>query len=168
MSKILLTCFEAFNNKSTNTTTLVAEKINQDNIYKLTLPVSYTRSVEVLKNVVRDYKPDLIISLGEANRTKNVEIEKFAHNIQHASIPDNDGVIKINEKINDSSLCLTPNYDVHQMVSKLQKDGYNVIMSQSAACTALPIDWKNTAVILIKHVTVSNDRYILNVFSAKS
>ena len=80
MSKILLTCFEAFNNKSTNTTTLVVEKINQDNIYKLTLPVSYTRSVEVLKNVVRDYKPDLIISLGEANRTKNVEIEKFAHN----------------------------------------------------------------------------------------
>ena len=132
MSKILLTCFEAFNNKSTNTTTLVVEKINQDNIYKLTLPVSYTRSVEVLKNVVRDYKPDLIISLGEANRTKNVEIEKFAHNIQHASIPDNDGVIKINEKINDSSLCLTPNYDVYQMVSKLQKDGYNVIMSQSA------------------------------------
>ena len=64
MNKILLTCFEAFNNKSTNTTTLVVEKINHNNIYKLTLPVSYSRSVEVLKQVVRDYKPDLIISLG--------------------------------------------------------------------------------------------------------
>ena len=91
-------------------------------LYKLTLPVSYSRSVEVLNKVVRDYKPDLIISLGEANRTKNVEIEKYAHNILHASIPDNDGVIKINEAIKDSVLCLTPNYNVYEMVDKLSKD----------------------------------------------
>lgn len=132
MNKILVTCFEPFNKKTTNTTMQVIDKIESNNIYKVTLPVSYSRSVEVLMNAVHDYKPDLIVSLGEANRTKNVEIEKYAHNLLHASIPDNDGVIKINELIKESDLCLTPNYDVYNMVDKLTKDGYNVIMSQSA------------------------------------
>ena len=130
--KILLTCFEPFNKKSTNTTMQLIEKIYLDYIYKITLPVSYEMSVIELKKAYNIYKPDLIISLGEANRTKNVEIEKFAHNLMHASIPDNDGVIKLNEKINNNDLCLTPSYDVFKMVKKLEHDGYKVIMSQTA------------------------------------
>ena len=159
MNRILLTCFEPFNQKATNTTMQVIEKIEDNNIYKLTLPVSYARSVEVLMKAVNEYKPDLIISLGEANRTKNVEIEKYAHNILHASIPDNDGVIKINETIKDSVLCLTPNYNVYEMVDKLSKDGYNVIMSQSAGsyiCNLIMY----TILELKEHKTIKDTAFI--------
>ena len=44
----------------------------------------------------------------------------------------------------------------------------SLINEATTARIDLPIDWKNIAVILTKHVIVINERYILNVFLANS
>lgn len=128
--KILLTYFEPFGGKTTNTTMKVSEYIN--GVDKILLPVSYERAVKELLVGYNKYKPDYIISLGEAQRSGKIEIEKFAHNIKGASLPDNDGVLVENELITEGPLALTPNKDIFEITKTLQNEGYPVIVSHTA------------------------------------
>lgn len=129
-STILCTCFEPFNGKKTNTSMEVIKYINCD--YKVILPVSYSRSTVSLKEAIELYKPDFVLSLGEANRSGSIEIEKYAHNIKSATICDNDGVIKENEPITEGPLALTSSNDLYQITKKLASEGFNVRLSYSA------------------------------------
>ena len=128
--KVLVTAFTPFNNKMTNTTMEVIKLL--ENVDKVILPVSYASSIKELLNAFELYKPDYILSLGEANRSGLIEIERYAHNLMGSSIADNDGVVINNTPIKDGSICLTPNYDVYDVTQKLKQDGFKVIESHTA------------------------------------
>lgn len=131
--KILLTAFEPFNSKETNTSKDILDKITIEEIIKVVLPVSYQRSISELKKAIDDNKPDIVISLGEANRSKNIEIEKYSVNIIHSYSPDNDGVIKLNEPIiPDYFEIMSTNTDVYDLTLRLRVDNLPVVMSSSA------------------------------------
>lgn len=91
--KILVSGFEAFNNRLINNSKEVLDLLNADKYYKVILPVSYNRSFELLKKEIEKIKPDLVLCLGEAINRTDICIEKRAINIKKASICDNDNVI---------------------------------------------------------------------------
>ena len=130
--KILVTSFAPFNNRSTNTSNEVMNLLTSE-VDKITLPVSYEKAPMIIEQAINDYHPDFILALGEANRTRTVEIEKYAHNIKSASIPDNDGESYYNDMIDEAfPICLTPKYDVLEMVAELKRKKHPVSVSFSA------------------------------------
>lgn len=131
--KILVTSFDSFNNKTTNTSNVIMNLLNNDKLIKVTLPVSYEQAPKKLYEAIVKYQPDFVLSLGEANRTSTVEVEKYAHNILSAGIPDNDGVTIRNQMIDETlPLALTPKYDVIEMVDYLRSKNLKASLSYTA------------------------------------
>lgn len=137
MKKLLLTGFEAFLTNTKNPTEeLVMKfhkaKINGYSIYSHVLPVEYERAEKETRELIRDLKPDLIISLGLASKRAKITPELIAINYAHCNDADNAGVIKQYEKIiqcsNNSYVSTLPieeiitSLNIHQFDSELSTD----------------------------------------------
>lgn len=111
--KILITCFLPFNKSPNNYSIEVAKLLNSYD--RMLVDVSYDDCFEEIKRTLNIDEYDYIIALGEARSRKEILVEKRALNIQSCSIPDNAGVIKLNEVIiNDNNEYLETNIDLHQ------------------------------------------------------
>ena len=101
MAKILVSGFEAFAGNLVNPTeklvrALIAspEKFlaRPDEVHGVILPVTFASSFERLEEKMREFQPDIVISLGVASgRSASIEIERVAINVVDADIPDNSG-----------------------------------------------------------------------------
>lgn len=131
MHNIIVTAFEPFNGRDTNTSLEVLKNLNSKNILKRTLPVSWSRSLEEVKNLL-DFGPDLLVLCGEALGRKKVTIEKLAINYMDAPIADNDGIIKKNQRMFSGLDGYFSNVDVKEIVDGVNKDDDLVQMSLSA------------------------------------
>lgn len=101
---ILVTGFEPFGDKDTNITQQVMagipDEINGHVIKKVILPVSYSQSKEALEEAVKEYQPNMILSLGESGSIPNKKYLKYEHiakNKVTSASKDNDGVSKKDE-----------------------------------------------------------------------
>lgn len=120
--KILLTAFEPFNNLLTNSSLEVLKFINEPNIIKIELPVSYERSKKLLSEAISRYNPDYVISLGQAQGEEKIRIEYSAINYARASIPDNDGDYRELGKIfKDSDNAYFTNAKVEELVKSINE-----------------------------------------------
>ncbi|MDI9541153.1 MAG: pyroglutamyl-peptidase I [Bacillota bacterium] len=107
--KLLVTCFEPFNQKKVNSSFVavekLADKIGDYNLTKLTVPVVYGKAFETVHLKIEELKPDVILCVGQAGGRKNVTLEKIAINYRSATICDNEGNkydgIKIDENGDD-------------------------------------------------------------------
>lgn len=126
MKKVLLTCFEPFDNREKNVSMEVTEVIidNKDKLSNngysvdlIYLPVSWNNSFIKLKDIISEY--DYILLCGEANGRKNVLMEYVAINLMHASIPDNDGLILENKKISENQNAFFSNIDLFSLSKKI-------------------------------------------------
>ncbi len=115
--KILLTYFEPFDGRNENVSRLVVKNIEQtyDNIDVLSIPVSWEKAFVALKPVINKY--NYIILCGEAKHRNNTMMEYIAINLMNANIPDNDGIVKINEKISNVEAYATK-FDVFAISKK--------------------------------------------------
>ena len=107
MNKILITCFEPFNNRSINASLEVVKRLNGLD-YKL-LPVGFDKIGKEI-DLIAKLELDYLILCGEAQSYDNITIEKVAHNVANGK--DNYGIIKNNEKIIDGDDLLYSNFDV--------------------------------------------------------
>ncbi|MBQ6817151.1 MAG: hypothetical protein IJO27_01825 [Bacilli bacterium] len=131
MSNIIITAFEPFNGRETNTSLEVLKQINLKNVLKKVLPVSWDKSREEVKKFF-DLGPDLVVLCGEAGGRKNIALEEKAVNLMNASIPDNDGIYRNNQKIYDSVNSYFSNIDVYDIAKKVNKDEEIVYVSSDA------------------------------------
>jgi len=107
--RLLITCFEPFNNEEINSSSLVVEKlddkIGEYDLIKLLVPVVYGKAFEIVYHKIEEIKPDVVLCIGQAGGRKNVTLEKIAINYRNASIVDNEGNmyqgVKIDEKGSD-------------------------------------------------------------------
>lgn len=94
--KILVTAFGAFDNRETNVTTLILNKlknnINNFNIEKLYLPVALNSSFKITKEHIIKHNPDLIILCGEAAKRSKISIEIKARNLVNKKLCEEDEV----------------------------------------------------------------------------
>lgn len=94
MSKVVITYFEPFGERTTNASKEVVSLFNQYQIKEL--PVSWNKVPFTIDELLID-EPDYLFLIGEAGSYKDITIERTAHNVCNGK--DNDGVNKDNEEI---------------------------------------------------------------------
>ena len=136
MKKILLTGFEPFHKASENPTQEIIRLIGEENIeglYTAVLPVEFGKSAEIICNLIDEIKPDVVISLGQAEGRSQITPEMIAVNIDNARIPDNAGKQPENSKIQiDGPDGIFSTLPVNQLVAELKKNDFPASVSMTA------------------------------------
>jgi pyroglutamyl-peptidase len=106
--KVLLTGFEPFGGASFNPSGAVVQAIakrgiNGIEIVTAILPVEFKRSAEMLVELISSHRPDVVISLGQAEGRDFIGPEQVAINLADGRIADNAGVKIVNQSINPSA-----------------------------------------------------------------
>ena len=94
MTKVLLTGFEPFGNASLNPSGEIVKQISGVNIVTAILPVAYEQSAKALLTLIEQHKPDVVISLGQAEGRTQITPERIAINLDDARLADNQGVMR--------------------------------------------------------------------------
>jgi pyroglutamyl-peptidase len=94
MTKVLLTGFEPFGKASLNPSGEIVKQINGENIVTAILPVAYEQSAKALLALIEQHKPDVVISLGQAEGRTQITPERIAINLDDARLADNEGVMR--------------------------------------------------------------------------
>lgn len=103
MKKLLITGFDCFDAQSLNPSweavRRLPDTVGEYALCRLMLHTLYEKAAEELFRVAEIYKPDVIISVGQAGGRDAVTPERIAVNIRAARIGDNDGVILDGDRI---------------------------------------------------------------------
>ena len=94
MTTVLLTGFEPFGKASLNPSGEIVKHISGENIVTAILPVAYEQSAEALLALIAQHKPDVVISLGQAEGRTQITPERIAINLDDARLADNQGVMR--------------------------------------------------------------------------
>ena len=101
--KIIVTGFGVFLKNDTNPTKqilkMLPEKVGDDEIYPIELPVVFDECFMHLKPYIDRLKPDAIIMLGLAGGRKAITPERVAINLKDSKGPDNNGYLPKDELI---------------------------------------------------------------------
>lgn len=135
--KILLSGFEPFNKALTNSSELVAkeiEKLNFDfDLRTCILPVVYVQAFPTLQTIMREFQPDAVISLGQAEGRTAISLERRAVNKDDVPMPDNVGDVRVNQVIVQSASDALPStLPIDAIFNSLQEATIPVEYSQSA------------------------------------
>lgn len=107
--RILITGFEAFGGQDINPSREVLNLIPDEldhrcsggkvEIFKITIPTTIGESMEVIRNAVERYRPDVVLSIGQAGGRADITLEAVGANEADFPIPDNKGNMPRGEKI---------------------------------------------------------------------
>ncbi len=137
MKTLLLTGFEPFLSFTVNPTMKIVEELNEQNIgeYHIvgkTMTVDFKSSSDQLISLLKEVKPDAIISLGLAGGRSIITPERIAINIKDGAV-DNEGHMPVDEVIQQNGpagyLTTLP---IRMMVNRLKELGYPAEISNSA------------------------------------
>ena len=131
-TKILLTAFESFGANDTNISQKVLDATQAD-VEKLLLPVSFRRAPEVLNEAIKQFQPEVIISMGQAAEGDKIRLERLAINLMDSVKGDNDGYIPNEELIcPEAPLALKTALPVKSLCADCINAGLPTIVSNSA------------------------------------
>ncbi|MGH6798581.1 MAG: hypothetical protein ACREDI_09405 [Roseiarcus sp.] len=96
---ILVTGFEPFGGETVNASWEAAQRLEGWHHGEYTaaarrLPCAYEASVKELVRAIETLRPEAILMTGQAARRAVVCVERFAHNLDDAAAPDNDGALR--------------------------------------------------------------------------
>ena len=101
--KLLITAFQPFDNRETNVSKEVVDKLDTSNmpfiIIKQTLPVSLVSSFLAIKKTIEEEKPDVILLCGEAISRRKISLELEAKNYVGRSIDPLDEIRTPNHQV---------------------------------------------------------------------
>ncbi len=96
------------------------------------MPVSFARSGMVLRDTVKDHRPDLLLMLGQSGGSDRIKLERLAINLQDAKLPDNDGYVANEDVIDrDGENALFTSVPIKQLWSLLENANLGVKISNS-------------------------------------
>ena len=135
--KILVTGFMPFNQQEQNPSWLAVQKlprvIENADIIKLRLPYEFNAGSNVMKTAIRKYRPDFIISVGQAAGRQGISIERIAINVEDARKPDNAGFqpydFKVHQEAPTAYLSTLP---IKNIERSLHQEGFPAKISNSA------------------------------------
>ena len=137
MFNIIVTGFEPFGGSSTNASweavKALPDTIGAYTVHKILLPVEFNRAAEKLIALGRDIDPCWILLVGENGRASDIAIERFAHNLQYAEIPDNAGQKPQNRQcIGDGDLALESRHPIFDQLGAIRSEGIPAHISTTA------------------------------------
>ena len=95
--KILVTAFEPFNGRDINPSQLILEKIEAPEgvtLIKELLPVEFKATTKILKELLKQHQPDVVISLGQAGNRPEISVERVAINLDNCRSSNGEKTIK--------------------------------------------------------------------------
>ena len=94
--KALVTGFDPFGGDKVNPSSLAVKRLEKQigslAVHTAELPTSYALSAGVLRRVIEEIEPDIVLCVGQAGGRTELCLERVAINVQDARIRDNDGM----------------------------------------------------------------------------
>lgn len=105
--RVLMTGFEPFGGELINPALEAVRRLNGKTLpgtngYQIVteeIPVVYGQSIRTLEHAIKQWNPEIVISIGQAGGRTNITPERIAININDAPIPDNAGANPIDQPI---------------------------------------------------------------------
>ncbi|OTA18357.1 pyrrolidone-carboxylate peptidase [Xenorhabdus vietnamensis] len=138
MKTVLITGFEPFGGETINSSweavrLLQGCQIAGANIEVCLLPCIFDTSLEHLYAAIERFKPEVVISVGEAGGRSHISVERVAINVNDARIPDNAGKQPIDiPVIADSPMAYFSTLPIKKIVNALNHAGIPATVSQTA------------------------------------
>lgn len=139
MKKILLTGFNPVKgigdnvNPSYEVVKNFGESFLDSQILKLEVPTEFIQSREIIINAIKEYRPDIVLSIGLSASRLNITLERVAINIRDGDMKDNAGYAPRDEKIfEDGQDGYFSNLPIRKIVEQSKK-------------MKIPMDISNTA-----------------------
>lgn len=101
--KILVTGFDPFGGEKINpaieSVKRLPDKILDAEIIKLEIPTVIGKSVDKIREKIKEVEPDVVLSIGQAGGRPDITVERVGINCDDCRIKDNEGNQPIDEKI---------------------------------------------------------------------
>lgn len=135
--KILITGFEAFDEERINPASQAVLNMKDEilgaEIIKHILPTVFGESIEVLEGLIEEHRPDIVLNIGQAGGSYDINVERIAINIDDARIKDNKGNQPIDEKIyQDGDNAYFSSLPIKAIVRDLKENNIPASVSNSA------------------------------------
>lgn len=135
--KILVTGFDPFGGEPTNPAIESVKRIDENiegaEIIKLEIPTVFHKAADVVEEKIKEVKPDVILSVGQAGGRYGITVERVAINEDDARIEDNEGNQPIDVKIReDGAPAYFATLPIKAMVEEIKKENIPASVSNSA------------------------------------
>lgn len=135
--KILVTGFDPFGGEPTNPAIESVKRIDDNiegaEIIKLEIPTVFHKAADVVEAKIKEVKPDVVLSIGQAGGRYGIAVERVAINQDDARIEDNEGNQPIDVKIREEG---APAYfstlPIKAMVEEIKKENLPASVSNTA------------------------------------
>lgn len=135
--KILVTGFDPFGGEPTNPAIESVKRIDENiegaEIIKLEIPTVFHKAADVVEAKIKEVKPDVILSVGQAGGRYGITVERVAINEDDARIEDNEGNQPIDVKIReDGAPAYFASLPIKAMVEEIKKENIPASVSNTA------------------------------------
>lgn len=135
--KVLLSAFDPFGGESINPAlealNLVNENLEGITLKRIEIPTVFKNSLQTLLAEAREFKPDVILSIGQAGGRYDITMERVAINIDDARICDNANQQPIDEIIYpDGENAYFSNLPIKSIVANLKEANIPASVSNTA------------------------------------
>lgn len=135
--KILITGFDPFGGEKTNPAIESVKRIDENiegaEIVKLEIPTVFHKAADKIEEKIKEIKPDVILSVGQAGGRYDLTVERVAINQDDARIPDNEENQPIDVKIReDGKNAYFATIPIKAMVEEIKKENIPASVSNTA------------------------------------
>ncbi len=135
--KILVTGFDPFGGEKINpaieAVKLLPNTIKGAEIEKLEIPTVFHKSADVVREKMNEFKPDVVLNIGQAGGRMGLTPERVAINQDDARIPDNEGNQPIDVAIQeDGQPAYFTKSPIKAMVEAMKNAGIPASVSNTA------------------------------------
>ncbi|WP_262122615.1 pyroglutamyl-peptidase I [Anaerococcus sp. Marseille-Q5996] len=135
--KILVTGFDPFGGEPTNPAIESVKRIDDNiegaEIIKLEIPTVFHKAADVVEEKIKEVKPDVVLSIGQAGGRYGITVERVAINQDDARIEDNEGKQPIDVVIReDGAPAYFSTLPIKAMVEEIKKENLPASVSNTA------------------------------------
>ena len=135
--KILVTGFDPFGGEPTNPAIEAVKKMDDEiegaEIIKLEIPTVFHKAADVVEEKIKEVKPDVVLSVGQAGGRYGITVERVAINEDDARIEDNEGNQPIDVAIReDGAPAYFSTLPIKAMVEEIKKENLPASVSNTA------------------------------------
>lgn len=138
MKTILLSGFEPFGGASVNASEQIVRQLDGRRlaghvIHGIVLPCEFRRAPDVLRKGLQKTRPAWVVCLGQAAGRREIAVERIAHNLDDAVIPDNAGEQPVDRSIiRSGAAAYWSTLPVRAIVAAVSQQRIPVALSMSA------------------------------------
>ena len=135
---VLVTGFEPFEGQTINPSWMAVQalhgrQIAGHRIVGVQLPTVFDRSLQVLQDQLRRYRPALVLATGQAGGRSAMSLERIAINVNDARIPDNAQAQPVDTPVvSGAPAAYFTSLPIKAMLSAVHKEGIDAEVSQTA------------------------------------